>query len=52
MAKIIRRTAQKNGAALLVALQMVTLTLLGLMGPLASGPQQPANAPVDSQIVL
>ena len=32
------------GAALVVALQMITLTLIGLMAPLAGGPQQSANA--------
>src|SRR5436190_24187262 len=47
MSKIIRRTAgmkKEIGAALVVALQMITLTLIGLMAPLAGGPQQSANA--------
>ena len=38
MRKIIRRTVgtkKEIGAALIVALQMITLTLIGLMAPLA-----------------
>src|SRR6266404_2203997 len=52
MSKLIRRTVRKGGgAALIVALQMITLTLLSLIGPFASGPQQSANkAPADSQV--
>jgi len=38
------------GAALIVALQMITLTLISLMAPFASGPQQSAKAPADSQM--
>jgi hypothetical protein len=50
MSKLIRRTKKNFGAALLIALQMITLTLAGLLMPLAGGPQQSANAPADSQI--
>jgi len=46
MPKLLRRTVRKGGgAALLVALQLITLTLLSLIGPMASGPQQSAKAP-------
>src|ERR1041385_3782270 len=49
MPKLLRRTVRKGGgAALLIALQLITLTLLSLIGPMASGPKQ-ANAPADSQ---
>ena len=49
MPKLLRRTVRKGGgAALLIALQLITLTLLSLLGPMASGPKQ-ANAPADSQ---
>src|SRR6266404_3464982 len=45
MSKLIRRTVRKGGgAALIVALQMITLTLLSLIGPFASGPQKQAPA--------
>src|SRR6266496_4342025 len=53
MSKIIRRTEgtkKEVGAALIVALQLTTLTLIGLMAPLASGPQQSANTSANSQI--
>src|SRR5213594_1047245 len=51
MSKLIRRTVRKGGgAALLVALQMITLTLLSLIGPMASGPRHPANPPAGSQV--
>ena len=33
-----------------VALQLTTLGLIGLMLPVAGGPQQPAKAPADSQM--
>src|SRR5438067_3818416 len=43
MSKLIRRTvAMKKGAALLVALQIITLTFLSLVS-FTSGPQQPAD---------
>ncbi len=46
MSKLIRRTKKNFGAALLIALQMLTLTLAGLLMPFAGGPQQqPANQP-------
>ncbi len=38
------------GTALIVALQITTLTLISLMAPFASGPQQAAKAPADSQM--
>src|SRR5437899_4735254 len=45
MSKLIRRTVRKGGgAALVVALQLITLTLLSLMGPFAGGPQKQAPA--------
>src|SRR6266536_4916199 len=53
MSKIIRRTAgmkKEVGTALIVALQITTLTLISLMAPFASGPQQAAKAPADSQM--
>src|SRR5207249_5346318 len=50
MSKLIRRTKNDFGAALLIALQMITLTLAGLLMPLAGGPQQSANAPADSEM--
>src|SRR3954453_11614413 len=48
MKKIIRHTAgmkREIGAALLVALQVITLTLVGLIAPFASGPGQSTKAP-------
>src|SRR5881398_1768455 len=45
MSKLIRRTKKNFGAALLIALQMITLTLAGLLMPLAGGPQQQRSAP-------
>src|SRR5882724_492693 len=53
MSKLIRRTAGRKkeiGAALIVALQLTTLTLIGLMAPFASGPQQSATAPAESEM--
>src|SRR5438552_11149893 len=53
MSKIIRRTEgmkKEGGAALIVALQMITLTLIGLMAPFAAGPQQSAKAPAGSEV--
>src|SRR5438046_1873720 len=54
MSKIIRRAAGMKkgirGAALIAALQITTLTLIGLMAPFASGPQQSVPAPADSQM--
>src|SRR5256714_14453628 len=47
MRKIIRRTAgmkKEIGAALVVALQLITLTLIGLMAPFATGPQHSADS--------
>ncbi len=38
------------GAALIVALQLTALTLIGLMAPFASGPQQSAKAPAGSEM--
>src|SRR5438876_5288469 len=52
MSKIIRRTAgmkKEVGAALIVALQMITLTLISLIS-FVGGPQQSAKAPADSQM--
>jgi len=49
MNKLIRRK-KEIGAALIVALQLTTLGLISLMLPIAGGPQQPANAPADSQM--
>ena len=49
MSRLIRRK-KEIGAALVVALQLTTLTLIGLMLPFAGGPQQPAKAPADSQM--
>jgi hypothetical protein len=53
MSKIIRRIPGRKkeiGAALIVALQLTALTLIGLMAPFASGPQQPANAPAEAEM--
>src|SRR3954447_3438967 len=52
MSKLIRRTVRKGGgAALLIALQILTLTLAGLLMPLRSGPQQQSvQAPAGSQV--
>ena len=49
MSKLIRRK-KEIGAALAVALQLTTLTLIGVIAHFTGGPQQPANAPADSQI--
>jgi HYR domain/PKD domain len=49
MSKLVRRK-KEIGAALAVALQLTTLGLIGLILPLSNGPQQPANAPADSQM--
>src|SRR6266545_1312153 len=51
MSKLIRRTAGKKqvGAALIVALQLMTVTLIGLMLPFGNGPQ-PVKALADSQM--
>ena len=49
MSKLVRRK-KEIGAAMIVALQLLTVTLVGLMLPIAGGPQQSANAPADSQI--
>src|SRR6478609_5937512 len=40
---------KKNGAALLVTLQLAVLTLIGVILPFGSGPQQSANGPAVSQ---
>src|SRR5215831_18296734 len=53
MRRIIRRTVgtkKEIGAALLVALQMITLILIGLMAPFGDRAQQSANAPSGSQV--
>src|SRR5262245_13892261 len=52
MRKIIRRTVgtkKEIGAALLIALQMITLILIGLMAPFGDRAPQSANAPAGSQ---
>ena len=53
MRKIIRRTVgtkKEIGAALLIALQMISLILIGLMAPFGDRPQQQsAKAPSGSQ---
>src|SRR5437867_3405806 len=49
MSKLIRRTKKKFGAALLIALQLITLTLAGLLMPFAGGPR-PNKAPADTQV--
>src|SRR6266496_4193838 len=49
MSKLIRRTKKKFGAALLIALQIITLTLAGLLMPFAGGPR-PNKAPADTQV--
>ena len=49
MSKLVRRK-KEIGAALAVALQLTALGLIGLMLPVASGPQQPAKAPADAQM--
>jgi HYR domain len=49
MSKLIRKK-KEIGAALMVALQLTTLGLIGLILPIARGPQQPVNAPADSQM--
>src|SRR5262245_24569409 len=53
MRKIIRRTVgtkKEIGAALLVALQMISLILIGLMAPFGDRLEQSANAPSASQV--
>src|SRR6476661_6355961 len=50
MSKLIRRTKKNFGAALLIALQLITLTLAGLLMPWGTGPQQSANPPASSQM--
>src|SRR6266542_4845178 len=53
MSKLIRHTAgmkKEVGAALIVALQLTTLTLIGVMAPFVGGPEQSVTAPADSQI--
>src|SRR5881409_2353444 len=49
MARIIRRTVKKRGAALIVALQLTVLTLISLVS-FVGGPKQSAKAPADSQV--
>src|SRR5438552_2993894 len=49
MARIIRRTVKKRGAALIVALQLTVLTLISLVS-FVGGPQQSGKAPADSQV--
>jgi hypothetical protein len=49
MSKLVRRK-KEIGAALAVALQLTALGLIGLILPVASGPQQTAKTPADSQI--
>src|SRR6266571_1784372 len=49
MSKFIRRTKKNFGAVLLIALQLITLTLAGLLMPFAGGPR-PNNAPADTQV--
>src|SRR5262249_60511427 len=46
--KLVRRK-KEIGAALIVALQLATVTLTGLMLPFGNGPQ-PVKAPADSQM--
>src|SRR5262249_483417 len=48
MSKLVRRK-KEIGAALIVALQLATVTLIGLMLPFGNGPQ-PVKAPADSQM--
>jgi hypothetical protein len=48
MSKLIRRK-KEIGAALAVALQLMTLTLIGVIAQFTSGPQQSAQAPAGSQ---
>jgi MBG domain (YGX type) len=49
MSKLIRRK-KEIGAALAVALQLTTLTLIGVIAHFTGGPQQSVNAPAASQI--
>jgi len=49
MSKLIRRK-KEIGAALILALQLTTLTVIGLMAPFVGGPQQSAKAPADAQM--
>ena len=49
MSKLVRRK-KEIGAAMIVALQLLTVTLVGLMLPYAGGPQQSVKAPADSQM--
>src|SRR5215472_11597788 len=49
MSRLIRRK-KEIGAALAVALQLTTLTLIGAIGHFIASPQQPAKAPAASQI--
>src|SRR5262249_47572437 len=49
MSKLIRRKKEIS-AALAVALQLTTLTLIGVIGQFVAGTQQSTNAPADSQI--
>src|ERR1051325_6236366 len=48
MSKLIRRK-KEIGAALAVALQLTTLTLIGVIGHFVAGTQQSTNAPAASQ---
>src|SRR5262245_21660779 len=48
MSKLIRRK-KEIGAALAVALQLTTLTLIGVIGHLVAGHQHSTNAPLASQ---
>jgi len=50
MSKLIRRTKKNFGAALLIALQILTLTLAGLLMPWGSSTQQSVTAPGGSKI--
>src|SRR6187455_3023152 len=50
MSKLIRRTVRKGGgAALLAALQIISLILIGLLFPFGNGPQQKSAAVVTGQ---
>ena len=49
MSKLIRRK-KEIGAALAVALQLTTLTFIGVIGHFIAGPQQSTKAPADSQM--
>ena len=50
MPKILRRTVKKDSAALLVALQLISLTVLSMVSFIGGPQQRPAKAPAETQV--